>query len=242
MTPHPATPSNASPGISSCRRCGTCCRNGGPAFHLADRHLIESGRIPPRLLVTIRAGEPVRDNVADRIQTAATDLIKLCETDGRPQCVCYDPSQGCTIYPDRPLECRVLDCRDTGPITDLYQKDRLTRHDLFSSIPDLWRLIQDHQDHCEYDRIRRTVEALAGPDREAALSRLSAMLEVDRLVRTQPVQNGLVPEEWTDLLFGRPLSRTLAGFGLRVTPTERGFHIRLRASAPPLFSPSTPPK
>jgi hypothetical protein len=238
------TPTRRSPLPSSvpCQRCGTCCRNGGPAFHAEDRHLIESGRIPPPRLVTLRAGEPVRDNVRDRRTVADADIIKLREIDGRRQCVCYDPAAGCAIYPDRPLECRVLDCRNTGPITDLYQKDRLTRRDLFSGLPDLWRLIRDHQDHCDYGRIRRTVEALAGTEREAALSRLSAMLEMDQMVRTQPVRNGLVPADWTDLLFGRPLSRTLLGFGLRVTPTERGFHIRPLASGHPHFSPSTPPR
>ncbi len=217
---------------SGCRRCGTCCQKGGPAFHLADRELIESGRIPARLLFTIRAGEPVRDNVADRIQIADSDIIKLRGTDGTPACVCHDPVAGCTIYADRPVECRALDCRDTASIAELYRRDRLTRKDLFQPISDLWRLIRDHQGNCGYESVGEIVGMLGGPDAETARLRLGEILEMDRLVRREPVRRGLVPAGWTDLLFGRPLSRTLSGFGLRVTETGRGFQIRPASSLP----------
>lgn len=217
---------------ASCRRCGTCCQKGGPAFHLADRERIESGRIPPGLLFTIRAGEPVRDNVADRIQIADTDIIKLRGTDGTPACVCHDPAAGCTIYEDRPVECRALDCRDTAAIAEIYGRDRLTREHLFRPASDLWRLICDHQRHCGYKSIGEIARGLDGPDGEEALRRLGEILEMDRMVRDEPVRRGLVLEAWTELLFGRPLPRTLRGFGLRVTPTQDGFRVR-PSSQPP---------
>lgn len=219
-------PSAAQPLEAPCGRCGTCCQKGGPAFHLADRELIESGRIPPRLLFTIRAGEPVRDNVADRVQIADSDIIKLRGTDGRPACVCHDAVAGCAIYEDRPVECRALDCRDTAAIVELYGRDRLTRKALFQSVPDLWRLIRDHQENCGYDAIREILRELESPNAETALRRMAEILEMDRMVREEPVRRGLVPEAWTDLLFGRPLPLALSGFGLRVTPTEDGFRVR----------------
>ncbi len=209
-----------------CRRCGTCCQKGGPAFHLADRELIESARIPPRLLFTIRAGEPVRDNVADRVQIADSDIIKLRGTDGTPTCVCHDPVAGCTIYAHRPVECRALDCQDTVAIAEMYQRDRLTRKALFQSVPDLWRLIRDHQEHCGHDSIREILQGLENPNAETALRRLGEILEMDRMVREEPVRRGLVPANWGDLLFGRPLPRTLTGFGLQVTRSEGGFRVR----------------
>jgi Fe-S-cluster containining protein len=239
MNAHPATspegPSAADANKTSCRRCGTCCQKGGPAFHLADRELIESGRIPARLLFTIRAGEPVWDNVAGRIHIADTDIVKLRGTDGTPACVCHDPAAGCTIYADRPLECRVLDCRDTAAIAELYRRDRLTRNALFQSVPGLWRLIADHQEHCGYEKIRKMIPELNGRERDAALVRLSEILEMDRMVREEPVRRGLVPEDWTGLLFGRPLPRTLIGFGLQVTRSADGFLVRPASPSSPGF-------
>ena len=46
-----------------CRRCGTCCEKGGPALHGEDRPLVDRGQVPARCLFTIRAGEPVRDDM-----------------------------------------------------------------------------------------------------------------------------------------------------------------------------------
>lgn len=233
-----------------CRRCGTCCRKGGPAFHRADRHLVESGRIPASLLFAIRSGEPVRDNVADRIVVAETDIVKLRGTGDTPVCVRYDPDAGCAIYPDRPLECRILDCRNPGPIVRLYRRDRLTRLDIFGSVPGLRDLIREHQALCDYDRIRRVAADLDGSDprgteREDALLRLSEMLQFDRMVRTEPVRAGRIPADWTDLLFGRPLTRTLSGFGLRVSAENDRFRIRGHsaplASRADSVSPKIPP-
>lgn len=228
-------PSTAKPASAPCRRCGTCCRKGGPALHRADRHLVESGRISPTTLYAIRAGEPARDNVADRIVVLDADIVKIRGTGESPVCVCYDPARGCTVYADRPLECRVLDCRDTDAVARLYARDRLTRRDLFGSVPGLWDLIAEHQTRCGYDRVRRAIAELEGPDRERGLARLSEMLQFDRLVRTEPVRTGRVPEGWTDLLFGRPLPRTLRGFGLRVAADGDRFRVR---PLPPTFPPT----
>jgi hypothetical protein len=50
-----------------CRRCGRCCRLGGPALHTADLPLILQGRLTPAELVTLRRGEGVTDNVAGTV-------------------------------------------------------------------------------------------------------------------------------------------------------------------------------
>jgi hypothetical protein len=32
--------------ITGCRLCGTCCRKGGPALHLADQELVNPAKFP----------------------------------------------------------------------------------------------------------------------------------------------------------------------------------------------------
>ena len=75
---------------SSCRRCGTCCKKGGPAFHLADRAIIEKGAIQLKHLTTIREGEPAWDNVSGGVLPAPTDIIKIKSRPGGRTCVFYD--------------------------------------------------------------------------------------------------------------------------------------------------------
>jgi Fe-S-cluster containining protein len=36
--------------ITKCIRCGTCCKKGGPSFHLEDKMLIEKGIILSKYL------------------------------------------------------------------------------------------------------------------------------------------------------------------------------------------------
>ena len=51
-----------------CKRCGTCCREGGPALHRVDHDLVASGKIPLKDLYTIRKEELARDNVKGTLQ------------------------------------------------------------------------------------------------------------------------------------------------------------------------------
>ena len=62
---------------TSCRQCGTCCRKGGPSFHLEDRALIDEGLIQAKDLFTIRRGEPAHENVQGKISPVKTDIIKI---------------------------------------------------------------------------------------------------------------------------------------------------------------------
>ncbi|MCU0564488.1 MAG: hypothetical protein MUE48_11205 [Desulfobacterales bacterium] len=50
---------------AACVRCGTCCRNGGPALHQDDRRLVIDGVIHTRHLFTIRPGETARVDCRD---------------------------------------------------------------------------------------------------------------------------------------------------------------------------------
>ena len=116
-------------------RCGTCCKKGGPTFHHADKTLIEAGVIESKYLYTIRKGEMAYDNVKQCLEPVSSDVIKIKGKNESQTCIFFnEPQSVCTIYENRPTECRALKCWDTKALEGLYAKKRLTRKDLLSEI------------------------------------------------------------------------------------------------------------
>ena len=202
--------------ISECRRCGTCCRKGGPSFHHADKALIKDGVIHSKYLYTIRKGEWAYDNVRRCLEPVSSDIIKIKEKNDSWICIFFDESQSaCAIYENRPLECRALKCWDTRELEDLYAKKRLTRADLISEIEGLWSLIKDHQQRCNYEIIQKLVDAIkTNPGDAKARQKLSAIIQFDTEIRKLVVSNAGLESEMLDFLFGRPLTRTIKKMGL----------------------------
>ena len=203
-----------------CRRCGTCCKNGGPSFHMEDRQLIDQGLIPCGRLYTIRKGEPAHDNIEGSVLPVESDLIKIKGAGNAWTCVFYDDAtKGCAIYNDRPIECRVLKCWDTTAIEALYRKNRLTREHLLGNIEGLWDLIADHQVRCSYDDIRKL---LAGVEnrRTASIRALREKVLYDLKLRQLMVEKGLAGMEMIDFLLGRPLVETLKPMGVTLSYSD----------------------
>ena len=204
-------------GIQECQRCGTCCEKGGPSFHMADKALIEKGTIHTRDLYTIRKGEKVRDDVLDRFTAADSDIIKIKGQDKTWTCRFYDTeNRTCTIYDQRPLECRVLKCWDTKDIEALYNKERLKREDLLKGIQGLWPLILDHEQRCSYQKLSLVIKDLDGSFRKSAVSRIMEMVRYDMEIRKLVVEKGNMEAGMTDFLFGRSLTETIGMYGYRV--------------------------
>jgi len=212
----------------TCRRCGTCCRKGGPALHRQDSPLIEDGRIPAETLYTIRPGEPVQDNVAGRPSFADSDIIKI-KGGGADWCCRFleTATNRCTIYDHRPVECRVLQCWDIRAIEALYERERLTRRDLLQGVEGLWDLIEDHERRCNYRRLRDLAGRLSGnsAEQKAALGDITEMVKYDESLRQLLVENGHTPAGMLDFLLGRPLTQTLPGFHIKVESSAK--RIRL---------------
>jgi Fe-S-cluster containining protein len=202
--------------ISECRRCGTCCRKGGPSFHHADKVLIKDGVIHSKYLYTIRKGEWAYDNVRQCLEPVSSDIIKIKEKNDSWICIFFDESQSaCAIYENRPLECRALKCWDTRELEDLYAQKRLTRADLISDIEGLWSLIKDHQQRCNYEIIQKLVDAIkTNPGDAKARQKLSAIIQFDTEIRKLVVSNAGLEPEMLDFLFGRPLTRMIKKMGL----------------------------
>ncbi|QTA81001.1 Putative zinc- or iron-chelating domain-containing protein [Desulfonema limicola] len=196
-----------------CRQCGTCCKKGGPCFHYQDKHLIQKGIILSKYLYTIRRGEMAFDNVKGFLSPVLTDIIKIKEKDNSQECIFYDNDKGCTIYKNRPFECRALKCWDTKDIEAVYSSSRLSREDLLGSINGLWELIQEHQERCDYKIIHCLIKDITSKNKEAEKS-LNQILKYDNAVRSLVVESSSIKPDMTDFLFGRPVLNTVRAFGL----------------------------
>lgn len=202
---------------SKCNRCGTCCEKGGPAFHRDDRVLIEKGGIPSKYLYTIRRGEIARDTVKDCLMPVASDIIKIKGKEDSWTCVFFNVTEkSCTIYDDRPQECRTLKCWDTRDLENIYARGRLTRKDLLSGVEGLWDLIKDHQARCNYEEIRDLIKELKGSKNKPARRRLAEIIRYDTEIRELVVAKGGMDPAMLDFLFGRPLIKTLPDYGLKI--------------------------
>ena len=207
---------------SDCVRCGVCCEKGGPGFHQADRALIDKGLIPARCLFTIRQGEMAYDNVQGRLEPVDSDIIKIKGKGDSWTCMFFDETgKQCSIYADRPLECRALKCWDTHELETLYAGRRLTRKDLICKVEGLWDLIQEHQQRCDYEKIQKLIDDLNGPAGERARRKLLEIIQFDTEIRKLVVKQGKMDPEMLNFLFGRPLSKTLPKYGIKIRPDGR---------------------
>jgi Fe-S-cluster containining protein len=201
--------------VSTCQRCGTCCQKGGPSFHQADKALIESGEIPSKYLYTIRKGEMAYDNVRQCLEPVGSDIIKIKGKGNSWTCLFFDEAQAaCTIYDNRPIECRALKCWDTAELEALYAQKRLKREDLLADIEGLWDLIKNHQQRCNYDTILALIKAINSDQPGNARQKLAEIIQFDNEIRKLVVSQGGLDGEMLDFLFGRPLNKTLKNFGL----------------------------
>ena len=203
--------------VSECRRCGTCCKKGGPSFHREDKALIEKGVIHSKYLYTIRKGEMAYDNVRQCLEPVSSDVIKLKGKADGWTCILFDEKQNvCTIYENRPIECRALKCWDTQALEDLYAKKHLKREDLIADIEGLWGIIKDHQARCNYETIQKLVNAINSDRGSEARQKLAEIIQFDIEIRKLVVSRGGLDVEMLDFLFGRPLKQALKNFGLKM--------------------------
>lgn len=210
-----------------CRRCGVCCKKGGPSLHAEDRELVENGVIEARYLYTLRKGEPVHDPVRGCIFPLDSELIKIKGKHPAWTCVFFDETENCCrIYASRPLECRVLKCWDIREIVAVYPRNRLTRNDLLSGNADYVSLIETHEQKCGVSRYRQILASLREtPEDAAARQEIQDMLAFDHHLRNLMVEKLRVHPDMLEFLFGRPL-QTSAGNG-----SEQGWiHIHGKPS------------
>ena len=220
-------------GARECGRCGTCCRKGGPSFHHEDRELIDKGLIPSSHLYTIREGELAHDNVRQTIKPVDSDIIKIKGKDDTWMCRFLNEAENsCTIYANRPLECRVLQCWDTKEIERVYAENRLTREDLISEVEGLWGLVADHQKRCDYRIIGKLAKNIDSDKHSNAQQKLAEIIQYDIEIRNLVTEKGGLGPDMLDFLFGRPLVKTIENFGFRVQRDGKKLILKRLANWP----------
>lgn len=199
-----------------CKRCGTCCRQGGPALHTQDMPLIEDGTIELAAIVTLRPGERVFDQPAQQLLQLDSEILKIKGRDGSWTCCFFSPeSCACSIYETRPVECDVLFCQDTGPLAEMYTKDRLTRADILPKGHPLLDLIAEHDTRCAPPVVEEIAMKARLGDEDAGHD-LREIVLYDMEIRRLVTKKAGMDPAMNDFLFGRPLKVLLKAMNIKV--------------------------
>lgn len=214
---------------TECKRCGECCRKGGPALHDEDLPLIQDGTFSLSDLVTLRSGERAFDQPAEKVLTLDHEIIKIKGRDGTWTCLFYSQeSRTCGVYATRPVECDVLFCQDIAPLQAMYDKGRLTRTDILPEGHPLIELIREHDEKCAPMRMEELAMAAREGDQKAGEA-LKEMVIFDNEVRRLVPEKAGTPPEMNDFLFGRPLRTLLAAMNIKAY--EAGGTLRFNFQA-----------
>ncbi len=209
---------------STCRQCGTCCQNGGPALHHPDTDLLRQGKVGFRHLVTIREGE-MAYSPSGVLEAAEHELVKITGRGGGWTCLFFDKdNSSCGIYAHRPLECRLLKCWDPDDLLGVVGQDIISRRDLVNAGDPVNDLIAHQQRECPAEVV---ASAVAGwrqqPENEKCRAILDDLIRRDLALRNYAIVDLGLPAEVEFFVFGRPLFKQLAGFGVGLR--EVGGHL-----------------
>jgi len=208
----------------TCKKCGNCCKKGGPALHNQDLELVRSGKIPIRSLITIRKGELVLNPVAGKIQPATVELVKIIGTGRQWDCCYYDVDLGCTVYDHRPYACRLLKCWDTGEILDLVEKDTLSRFDILDKENPLLSVIEEHERMCPCEDLGRIQSNFAQLSDQQKTD-LEKLVRSDLRFRARVISDFQLKLSEELFYFGRPLFQLLQPLGVRISESPLGIQL-----------------
>ncbi|MCD6199194.1 MAG: YkgJ family cysteine cluster protein [Deltaproteobacteria bacterium] len=198
--------------IESCIRCGECCEKGGPTLHSEDRIFLQKGTLRPTHLFTLRAGELAYHPLDQRLVELSNEMIKIKGKDGSSACIFYDVEQkACSIYEDRPLECRVLKCWDTAEVEGLFMKDLLSRLDLCPKGSVAAEMISAYERSFPPERLYGLLsEAASTKGAQQTNPEIEQMVSTDEAFRQKVVETLGFKEDELEFFFGRPVKALVA--------------------------------
>ena len=206
---------------TQCVRCGECCLAAGPTLQKTDSALFFDNTVQRTHLYTIRKGELVSDNIHDALKFSDQELIKLRERETGKGCILYDGAKkACTIYDERPSQCRAFACWDDGEFNAVFSQAKANREDIIRD-PNLLRLITAHEKTCDYQVISDYVKQIR-QEGDAAIMEVLKILQYDQKIRLLTKGKLGIDTLEMDLLYGRPLTKTIFMFGLKVMPEADG--------------------
>ncbi len=207
---------------TSCNRCGSCCKQGGPALHTQDQDLVFSGTLHLEDLITVRRGELALQPLADSPQPVTEEFIKLKGQGNDWCCRFYDHQQAaCTIYAHRPIACGLLDCTRPDAVLAIAGRDLLDRIDLLASDDPLLPLVRRHEEHCPCPSLVELADCSAAEKRES-LEQLTRQVNLDLAVRSKAAREFGLSVDRELFYFGRPLFQLLQPLGFTVTESMQG--------------------
>ncbi|MGD9211900.1 MAG: YkgJ family cysteine cluster protein [Desulfobacteraceae bacterium] len=215
-----------------CQRCGICCRKGGPALHKTDRELVLTGAIGIDNLLTIRPGELVFNQFKNKLEPSLEDIIKIKGTTPNTWCcIFFDSNQkSCHIYPDRPLECRILKCWDTQHIESEYCTDRLQRKDILGHISGLMELIDFHHNYCNPQQLHEQLENLSSKNVPHISPHVKQLIiesiHWDERTRQLAQEKAKISPEQFNFVFGRPIRQILKLYGWEAQKKDSKIYLR----------------
>ena len=215
---------------ATCKRCGTCCQQGGPALHGPDVELLRAGRLNLDDLITVRRGELAFQPLADRPEPVPHEFLKLKGQNGTWCCAFYDETtKGCLRYAHRPMACGLLDCADTGPLLAIAGQDLLTRFDCIAPDDPLLPLAHEHEQLCpcpDMQTISRDLEQTETP--ATLLPELEAAVNRDLAFRSRVADEFQLSLAQELFYFGRPLFQLLLPLGLHAIETPSGLRLNVQ--------------
>lgn len=201
---------------ASCARCGTCCMKGGPALHKEDKELLIAGNIKYEQLVTIRKGELAYSPLSGRFDPVKKELVKIAGKGKTWACCLYDEkNSSCTIYSQRPLECRLLQCRDTSGLLKVIGRGTLTRSDIIVKDAPIMKFIAMHEMECSVQAAEDLASVLMDKNSDSrTLAKLTALIHKDLAIRSKAISEFGLSLGLELFYFGRPLFKIAGSRGI----------------------------
>ncbi len=210
---------------TSCDRCGSCCKQGGPALHSQDLDLVLGGALRFEDLITVRRGELALQPLAESPQPVTKEFLKLQGQGNDWCCRFYDHEKAaCTIYSQRPVACGLLDCTQPDELLAIAGRDLLSRFDLLAADDPLLALVKLHEEHSPCPQLSELPDRLAA-DKKEILEQLTRQVNLDLAVRTKAAREFGLSVDRELFYFGRPLFQLLQPLGVTVTETMLGLHL-----------------
>lgn len=214
---------------TSCDRCGSCCKQGGPALHTRDLDLVLSGTLYFEDLITVRRGELALQPLTNSPQPVPAEFIKIKGQGNDWCCRFYDhQAAACTIYAQRPVACGLLDCTHPDELLAIAGRDLLSRFELLAADDPLLPLVKLHKEHCPCPQLSKLAVRLVA-DKEDTIEQLTRHVNLDLAVRSKAAREFSLSVDRELFYFGRPLFQLMQPLGFTVTESMQGLVLHYRS-------------